>query len=63
MWEDTRCPDCRATLIRRSGFRVLSNRLTSGACPDCGAAIPGRWNPKLEGTSRTRGIPLPVLGM
>jgi pyruvate formate lyase activating enzyme len=63
MWEDTRCPDCRATLIRRRGFRVLSNRIASGACPDCGATIPGRWNPKVEGTSRTRGIPLPVLGM
>jgi len=43
--EDTRCPSCRATLIRRVGFRVLEDLLTptGGACPGCGAAIPGVW--------------------
>jgi pyruvate formate lyase activating enzyme len=61
-WEDTRCPGCRTTLIRRSGFRVLENRLSGGACPRCDRAIPGRWNPAVEGSSKTRGVPLPVLG-
>ena len=61
-WEDTRCTACRATLIRRRGFRVLANRVAGGSCPDCGTPLPGRWNPAVEGTSRTRGIPLPVLG-
>jgi pyruvate formate lyase activating enzyme len=42
--EDTRCPSCGETLIRRQGFRVLDYRLTSeGRCPKCAAAIPGRW--------------------
>jgi pyruvate formate lyase activating enzyme len=42
--EDTRCHGCGSELIVRRGFRVLRNRLTgSGACPDCGAPIPGLW--------------------
>lgn len=43
-WENTRCPNCRATLIERHGFRVLSNRLTAaGTCPQCATPIAGRW--------------------
>ncbi|GBD36031.1 hypothetical protein HRbin36_01148 [bacterium HR36] len=43
-WEDTRCPQCQATVIRRWGFRVLENRLgTEGKCPQCKEAIPGLW--------------------
>ncbi|TAM45522.1 MAG: AmmeMemoRadiSam system radical SAM enzyme [Acidobacteria bacterium] len=42
--EDTRCPSCGATLVRRSGFTVLQKRITpAGACPACGAAVAGRW--------------------
>jgi len=42
--EDTCCPACKATLIRRRGFRILENRISEdGACPQCGAAIPGVW--------------------
>jgi pyruvate formate lyase activating enzyme len=41
---DTRCPGCGCVLIRRSGFRVLENRLTrDGACFQCGRGIPGVW--------------------
>ncbi len=42
--EDTRCPSCSRTLVRRLGFRVLEDLLTpsGGRCP-CGAAIPGVW--------------------
>jgi pyruvate formate lyase activating enzyme len=44
-WEDTRCPSCQSTLIRRQGFFVLKNRLSSeGACPECGRKIPGIWS-------------------
>jgi pyruvate formate lyase activating enzyme len=44
-WEDTRCPGCNATVIERSGYRILRNRITaSGNCPDCTRAIPGVWN-------------------
>jgi len=59
-WENTRCPQCAETLIERSGFRVLVNRLDDGACPRCATAIPGRWDGSVEGTTRTHGIPLPV---
>jgi len=60
-WENTRCPRCAATLIERFSFRVLSNRIEDGRCPDCGEAIPGRWDAAVEGKTRTHGIPLPVL--
>ena len=39
--EDTVCPGCGGTVIRRQGFCVLNNRLTHGACPDCGEKIHG----------------------
>ncbi|MCZ6689042.1 MAG: AmmeMemoRadiSam system radical SAM enzyme [Planctomycetota bacterium] len=42
-WEDTRCPSCNATVIRRSGFHVKENRILDGQCPDCSTPIPGRW--------------------
>ena len=40
--EDTQCPACERTLIRRVGFRVLENRLQDGKC-SCGETIPGVW--------------------
>lgn len=53
--EDTRCPACQTTLVRRTGFSVRENRLApDGRCPACGAAIPGRFAaaspPKRQGT-------------
>jgi pyruvate formate lyase activating enzyme len=43
--EDTRCPACAATLIRRRGFAVLENRIgETGRCPACGRSIPGVWS-------------------
>jgi pyruvate formate lyase activating enzyme len=60
-WENTRCPECQMTLIERYGFRVVQNLLVQGACPTCATPIPGRWDPSLEGTTRTHGIPLPVV--
>ena len=43
--EDTRCPGCRATLVRRHGYTILENRITAaGACPDCTATVPGVWS-------------------
>jgi pyruvate formate lyase activating enzyme len=42
-FENTFCPNCKATLIERFGFHVLKNRITDGACPDCGTRIPGVW--------------------
>jgi len=42
-WENTCCPGCSALLVERRGFRVLRNRVTGGACPDCSRPIPGFW--------------------
>jgi pyruvate formate lyase activating enzyme len=39
--EDTRCPRCGKTLVRRSGFSVERNEITNGRCPHCGASIAG----------------------
>jgi pyruvate formate lyase activating enzyme len=48
--EHTRCHNCRALLVERNGYHVLSYRLTAaGDCPDCGTSIPGRWGPGFEG--------------
>ena len=41
--EDTRCPVCKAAVIRRLGFMVKENLLQEGRCPSCGEAIEGRW--------------------
>lgn len=42
--EDTRCPQCKTTLIRRRGFAALDSRLgLDGHCPECRTVIPGRW--------------------
>jgi pyruvate formate lyase activating enzyme len=42
--ENTVCPGCAETIIQRSGFRVLENKITpQGACPTCGTKIPGVW--------------------
>jgi pyruvate formate lyase activating enzyme len=34
--EDTLCPGCGGTLVRRDGFSVLEDRSAGGKCPDCG---------------------------
>jgi pyruvate formate lyase activating enzyme len=48
--EDTVCPQCGLTLIRRQGFWVEEYKLTAaGCCPNCKTAIPGRWAREFEG--------------
>jgi pyruvate formate lyase activating enzyme len=43
-WENTRCPQCETTLIRRRGFYVGDYRITpDGKCPRCHSSIPGVW--------------------
>jgi pyruvate formate lyase activating enzyme len=39
--ENSCCPSCSTLLIKRYGFNISSNRITSGACPECGAAVAG----------------------
>lgn len=39
---DTCCPGCGAAVIKRSGYRVVENRVDrDSCCPDCGEAIAG----------------------
>ena len=43
-FENTYCPQCHATLIERTGFRVRANRITrDGKCPQCATSIAGLW--------------------
>lgn len=49
-WENTRCPQCQETLIKRHGYLITDYRLTSdGQCPKCSTTIPGRWSGSFEG--------------
>ena len=42
--ENTRCPGCAATLVRRRGYTILENRVTGvGTCPGCRRSVPGLW--------------------
>jgi pyruvate formate lyase activating enzyme len=44
MHEDTVCPHCDKTLIRRVGSYPAFNRLDHGRCPYCQTPIHGVWN-------------------
>jgi pyruvate formate lyase activating enzyme len=49
-WEDTRCPSCSETLIRRYGYLIEDYNLTpDGHCPRCAYQIPGRWSAAFDG--------------
>jgi pyruvate formate lyase activating enzyme len=39
--EDTRCPHCGETVIRRQGFRLLTMEVRQGCCRACGGTIAG----------------------
>ncbi|MCI0485260.1 MAG: radical SAM protein [Blastocatellia bacterium] len=59
-YENTFCPNCKATLIERYGFRVLKNRIENGACPKCNTIIPGRWESR-ETAPHRKSTGLPIL--
>jgi pyruvate formate lyase activating enzyme len=49
-WENTRCPNCRETLISRYGYFITGYKLTQdGRCPKCGNGVPGHWDTKFQG--------------
>ena len=49
-WEDTRCPKCEKTLIRRYGYLIVDYKVTpEGRCPNCAHKIPGRWAAEFDG--------------
>jgi pyruvate formate lyase activating enzyme len=41
--EDTFCPGCKKTLVKRIGFSVRENRVKEGKCGYCGTIISGIW--------------------
>ncbi len=41
---NTRCPDCGELLIERSALAPATSYLRDGACPRCGASLPGRFD-------------------
>lgn len=56
--DTTFCPHCQAPLIVRDWYLIKNYRLTAdGHCPDCGAAVAGRFASKAEHFGRQR-IPL-----
>ncbi len=56
----TFCPDCSEPLVVRDWHRILEYRLTEdGHCPDCGAAIAGRFG-SYEGGFGQRRIPVRI---
>jgi pyruvate formate lyase activating enzyme len=57
-YENTRCPNCQMTLIRRAGYVILDYQITAeGTCPGCSTPIPGIW------PSDTKSVRLHNLGM
>ena len=56
----TYCPGCRKPLIVRDWHEILAYRLTqNGHCPDCGAAIAGRFGAAAGNFGRRR-IPIQI---
>ena len=44
-FENTYCPHCGELLVERRGYLITDYRITDeGACPKCGAEIPGVWH-------------------
>ena len=42
--EDTICPTCKKKVIRRAGFRVVTNDVIRGECRHCRGKIDGIWD-------------------
>lgn len=46
LWQDTHCPQCQATLIRRHGYDIRFDRLSAdGRCTVCQHPLPGVFVP------------------
>ncbi len=55
-WEDTRCPSLRRDTHRAPRASACRKPARDGSCPKCSTArSPGRWDSRVEGTSRHPG--------
>lgn len=46
-YENTYCPNCHATLVKRTGYLIHYCKVTGeGTCPECQNPIPGIWSKK-----------------
>ena len=41
--ENTICPNCNKTLMKRRGYRIMSNHVINGKCEYCSEPIAGVW--------------------
>jgi pyruvate formate lyase activating enzyme len=41
--ENTYCPKCGETLVKRFGVSLVENKLKDGSCPSCGLLLEGVW--------------------
>ena len=41
--EDTYCPNCKILLIKRKGYEIEQNLISSNRCPKCQTTVAGRW--------------------
>lgn len=41
---DTRCPSCGTILVRRQGYRIVSNIISNSKCQKCSKEVEGVWN-------------------
>lgn len=42
-WGDTHCPECKHTVIERSGYYTDAGGMADGKCKKCGFSIAGVW--------------------
>lgn len=57
-WENTRCPSCATTVVKRSGYHVLEYRVTdTGHCPSCNTRVAGYWRSGWTVPANDGGLP------
>jgi pyruvate formate lyase activating enzyme len=60
--QSTYCAACGSVLIERNWYELGTWNLRSGACGDCGAAVPGRFDER-PGTWGSRRMPVAIRGV
>jgi len=52
--DTTCCPGCKAPVIERDWYEILSSNVDHGRCKSCGTAIPGRFDAAIGNFGRKR---------